>query len=217
MRRRASRWLPAAQAFLAVLAVCAVVYLCFDYGYVVSDRGEQRNSISRIVVPGKSELARELDLRDPARVFGIPSGGFSALRPEYAARHEKPVGPTPEMVAPPAAGAPGKAAEHPFPVTFRFPPAEGKTADVRMYSPAVIAADGRLLRFAELKDAADGKKIDGSTWLKIDGFGSVRRYRVVRSSGNAAADERAGQTLLDADAGNGLYTVVWNGGEAGER
>ena len=49
MRRRASRWLPTAQAFLAVLAVCAVVYLCFDYGYVVSDRGEQRNSISRML------------------------------------------------------------------------------------------------------------------------------------------------------------------------
>ena len=217
MRRRASRWLPAAQAFLAVLAICAAVYLCFDYGYVVSDRSEQRNSISRIVVPGKSELARELDLRDPARVFGIPSGGFSALRPEYAARPETPTGPAPEMIAPPAAGAPGKAAEHPFPVTFRVPPAEKTTAGMPTASPAVIAADGRLFRFAELKDAAAGKKIAGSTWLKIDGFGSVRRYRVVRSSGNAAADERAGQTLLDADAGNGLYAVVWNGGEAEKR
>lgn len=216
MRRRASRWLPAAQALLAVLAVCAIVYLCFDYGYVVSDRGEQRNSISRIVVPGESELARELDLRDPARVFGIPAGGFSALRPEYAARHETPIGSASEMVAPPAAGTPGKAAEHPFPVAFRFPPPEGKPA-VQTISPAVIADDGRLLRFAELKDVAAGKKIDASTWLKIDGFGSVRRYRVVRSSGNAAVDERAGQTLLDADAGNGLYTVVWNGGEVEKR
>ena len=199
-----------------MLAVSAIVRFGFDYGYEVSDRGGQSNSISRIVVPGESELARELDLRDPARVFGIPSGGFSALRPEYAARRETPTGPTPERVAPPVSGKFEPAAEHPFQAVFWLPPAERKAVTPEAV-PAVIAADGRILRFPELKEIVPTGEVSGPTWLKVDGFGSVRRYRVIRSSGDAAADEKAGMTLLDADAGNGLYTVVWTGKETGKQ
>lgn len=208
-RGRGRFWLPYAQALLAVTAVTAALVWLFEYRHDAPVKNEQNTVLSRIVPGEHREFIRQLDLRDPARVFGVSGGGFAALRPEKTLRREFAATLTPETPAVPPPGAFRRLAEYPFPVSPRLPGPSAAKRRPPQTGRAVIAPSGEIIRL----DIPGGRPAAarGDTVLMISDSGGLRRYRVVDPGGDAAADRRAGRALLDAGVGDGLYTVVWGG------
>ncbi|MCI5779956.1 MAG: hypothetical protein MR051_09130 [Lentisphaeria bacterium] len=208
-RGRGRNWLPYAQALLTVLAVTAALVWLFEYRHEAPVKKEQNAVLSRIVPGEHREFIRQLDLRDPARVFGVSGGGFAALRPGRTLRREFAALLPPESPSPTVPGAFRKLTEYAFPVSPRQPVPLAAKRRAPLPGRTVIAPSGEIIRL-EIP-AGRSAAVRGDTVLMISGSGTLRRYRVVNSGGDAAADRRAGRALLDAGVADGLYTVVWGG------
>ena len=205
-RARGARWLPAAQALLCVLALLAAARI-FRYGHEIPVRNEQRGAVSRIEVRPNDAYSRQLDLRDPARVFGIPSGGFAAERPDLPRRRKFSAVALSAPEVPGAVAPYRAAAEHPFPVSVPFPAAEPTTTTAPVTT--VVTPRGELLRLAELA-RADFAPSGTETRVALSSSGTLRHCRIVASCGNASADRAAARAVLAHRGGDGVYTVIWH-------
>lgn len=207
-RGRSSRWLPAIQALGCVLALAAVP-LCFRYGFDAPEKSEQHNTMTRVRVRPGDAFFRQLELRDPARVFGVPSGGFAADRPERSPRRdyrarawyapESPIRPTAYRAA----------ANDPLPVSIDLP-----TAALPPPLPAlttIVTPRGEVIRSEELTRRTFVPAAGAETRLSLRGTGTLRNCRVIASCGDAAADRAAVRAALASRGGDGVYTVIWRG------
>lgn len=199
-------------AALTAASVAAVLGI-FHYDYRSPDDRRQSTKMSVIDPEGDPAFFDMLDLRDPARTYGINGGGFGELLDEHRFDMSQQEDRRPEIPDYPPSVPEVKMAKGGFSGSMSAPvPLPDRAASVRTADrrPKVIASDGSVavLPFlAEMNRDISG----GESVIRISGGGVILNSEVVRSCGNAETDARAETALKAAGVAPGLYIVNWPG------
>ncbi len=193
------------QSLVIVLIVAVALFAGFEYYHEAPPEKVQKSILSRIDFNQNSNFFHQLELRDPARVFGVPEGGFSALKKKF--NPEKMISIRPEM-AESSKIVSGKflpITENPFPPSPRNSEFEQKTYLFRTKTSVIITPDGKIIP----ADIQSEKNISKNTILNIYRSNSMQRYRIIASCGDIKADNLAAAAALKLNAGSGVYSVIW--------
>jgi hypothetical protein len=201
----------AIQAAAIVAAVMALAAFAFDYHSEMPLKKQQRTVVCRIPLENNAALRKDLEMRDPARLFGVSGGGFTALRPVRERQKE--------FSMPPVAM---KSANLPVAGYSPLPEPEITAAAGNYFLPThpvfpvkaetvMISPQGRCIKMAALKLSDNAAAPRKNTVLSLAVSSSMRRCRVVDSCGKAEFDRKAADTLKSGNFPAGIYTVIWAG------
>lgn len=202
----AGNFVTAVQAFFTVAAVIVAIFFCFEYKHESPPEKIQKAVMSRIDFNKNSEFFQQLEIRDPGRVFGIPDGGFKAVKPEF--NHRKIFSIRPEFT-----GKTEIISKKFSPIAENeFPPSPGncdfclpQNRFPEIKRSVIITPEGKSL---PLK--LDNKRnITGRTVINLYRKGTLKRFRTIASCGDIKADNSAGNAIMKLNTGNGTYTVIW--------
>ncbi|MBR2345462.1 MAG: hypothetical protein IKA71_06730 [Lentisphaeria bacterium] len=213
-RKPKSDWVIVFQAVVTVAAVLAAAVFLFEYHNDIPLKKQQHTVMSRIPDSSAAIWNKQLDMRDPARLFGM--GGFSALRPARSVQKEFRI--LPEKITFPELpqGKYRAVTEYPFPVSASFAQLIQKTNISVKRGTVVVSPRGEIIHLNVLDQAVAPDVPSGKTILNLSGRGEMRRFRIIESCGAADFDMRGGDAVKEAGLPNGTYTVIWSKGlEAG--
>ena len=211
-QRQRRNALPVFQALAVVAAILAVVCFAFKYHYRSPNNNQQNTVLSVIHTENNGAFFRELDLRDPYRIYDFDYRE-SGMRPEGERRAAfvVPVEKPDELPMPsPHRDRPLEV--QPFPVSPRWGVTPAAKAPEKTLRPAtvVISPQGEILRLPALNALKSPAAPGADSVINIYRNGTGTRFRVMRSCGVGALDAAAGRELTRRGDLEGVYTVVWH-------
>lgn len=216
--RKAHPGTPAVQAAAVTAVVTAAVLGIFSYRMIAPEAKQQYTVLSYIPADSNDHFYYQLELRDPAKMFGSSGGSFSALYTGRDIRLQTRI--TPPAIPAADTGNGGKfmpLPEIPYPASARFAvPVSPDAANVK--SPRtvkVIAPDGTVYRFAELEKIPVKLAVPGTTVVRLSGKLALRRGEILQSCGDAGSDAGALEVLRKNPALTGVYSIVWSRNNGG--
>lgn len=203
----------AVQSFMIMAAIICILFFGFEYRHETPPEKVQKTVLSRIDLNKNQSFLRRIEIRDPGRVFGVPDGGFAALKGKFD--HKKIFSIRPELSGKDEinSGKFSPIAENSFsPSPRSIDPIEKKFIPA-IKSSMIITPEGKFFPTALTTEKYTGK----NTIINVYRNASIRRYRIIASCGEKKADNAAAAAIMKLYPENGTYSVIWTKEEAKKR
>ena len=211
-QRQRRNALPVFQALAVVVVILAVVCFAFQYHYRTPNNNRQNTVLSVIHAEKNGAFFRELDLRDPYRVYDFDYRE-SGMRPEGERRATFVVQMSkPDELPPPSPHRDRPLEVQPFPVSPRWGITPVANVPEKTVRPAtvVLSPQGEVIKLPALTALKSPAVPTADSVINIYRNGTGTRFRVMRSCGVGILDAAAGRELTRRGDLEGIYTVVWH-------